>query len=115
MLPNRAVRPHPELKILLGSQGNVLSSKADLAVIQLDTAVRAAMPPLSLAEADVEAQEALVLVGYGSDEALGWVSDHRHFSQHKVWRAVEGGDDRLLFDQPKRNLYKGDSGGHLLE
>lgn len=108
------VRPHPELKILLDAEGNVLSSKADLAVIHLGTPVRPEIPLIELADTEVEAQEALVMIGYGLDEASGWVSDHRHFIRHEVTRVALPGDERILFNQPRRHVYKGDSGGPAL-
>jgi hypothetical protein len=108
------VRPHPALKVLLDSQGHVSSSKADLAVILLDTPIPPEMTPIPLGEADVAAPESLVAINSGADEALGMVSDHRHFTRHKVTRSAAGGSDRLRFSQPQRHLFRGDSGGPFL-
>ncbi len=108
------VRPHPEFKLLLDPQGRVSSSKADLAAIHLDIPIGQEIEPISLAEDEVKASESLIAVGYGSDEALGLVSDQRHWMRHTMIQVGEAGDERWLFDQPTRHLYRGDSGGPFL-
>ena len=58
-----AVRVHPAFKQVLDERGNVVSSEADLAVFVLDQA--ADIPPVELAESDVNAGESLAIVGHG--------------------------------------------------
>jgi len=108
------VRPHPELKIVLDSLGRVMSSKADLAFIVLDTPVSMAFAPVSLAETGVEAHESIIMVSFGFDEDLGTLLGDRRINRYKVTRTQEPGDERILFHQPQRHEYKGDSGGACL-
>jgi hypothetical protein len=108
------VRPHPELKILLDSLGRVISSKADLAFILLDTPVRMEVAPVSLAETGLEAHESIIMVSFGFDEDLGSLMGDRRINRYQVTRIQEPGDERVLFHQPQRHEYKGDSGGPCL-
>jgi hypothetical protein len=61
------VRPHGELKILLDAKDNVVSSKADLALIRLEESV-AGVGAAVLASNEVQQKESLVMVGYGADK-----------------------------------------------
>ncbi|MBN1208915.1 MAG: trypsin-like serine protease [Myxococcaceae bacterium] len=106
------VRPHPALKVLLDAQGEVVSSEADLAFIFLETPVEGHLPPVELADAEVEAGETLVMVGFGSDELLGTLGGKRRFRANAVTTVLEPG--RALFQPPERPLYRGDSGGPCL-
>ena len=108
------VRPHPDLKIVLDSLGRVMSSKADLAFIVLDTPVSMAFAPVSLAETRVEAHESVIIVSFGFDEDMGSLGGDRRINRYKVTRTQEPGDERILFHQPQRHEYKGDSGGACL-
>ena len=108
------VRIHPELKVVLDSSGRVLSSKADLAFIVLDTPVSMAFAPLSLAETGLEVHESIVMVSFGFDEDLGSLGDDRRINRYKVVRLEEPGDERILLLQSQRHEYKGDSGGACL-
>jgi hypothetical protein len=109
------VQPHPELKIVLDSLGQaIFSSKADLAFIVLDKPVSMPIAPVSLGETRVEAHESIVMVSYGFDENLGTLGDDRRINRYKVTRIQEPGDERVLFHQPQRHDYQGDSGGACL-
>jgi hypothetical protein len=107
------VRPHPEFKLLLGPKGNVLSSSADLAVIVLDVPMEAAHPPVPLADTEVQVDEHVLLVGYGYDSMTGGVYGKRRFSKNRVTRISPGGE-MMIFAQPGRQRFKGDSGGPVL-
>ena len=109
------VRPHPDMKIVLDSLERVImTSKADLAFIVLDKPVRMAFAPLSLAETGVEAHESIIMVSFGFDEDIGTLGSDRRIIRYKVTRLQEPGDERILFHQPQRHKYKGDSGGACL-
>jgi len=108
------VRPHPELKLVLDSVGRVMSSQADLAFIVLDKPVSMAFAPVSLAETGVQAHESIVMVSFGFDEDMGSLGGDRRINRYKVTRLQEPGDERILFHQPQRHEYKGDSGGACL-
>jgi len=106
------VRPHPAMQILLDQKGRVESSHADLALILLQTPVERKYTPLRLADEEVLAGETFVLVGGTSDEFQGrkrW--GDRVFMRYKAVQLMGPESDRVLFDQPKRELFKGDSGG----
>jgi hypothetical protein len=109
------VRPHPELKIVLDSLGQVIfSSMADLAFIVLDKPVRMPLAPVSLAETGVEAHESIIMVSYNFDEDPGSTLGDRRITRYKVTRIQEPGDERVLFHQPQRHAFKGASGGPCL-
>lgn len=108
------VRPHPELKLVLDSVGRVMSSHADLAVIVLDKPVRMEFAPVSLAETGMQAHESIIMVSFGFDEDRGTLGGDRRINRYKVTRLQEPGDERILFHQPQRHEYKGDSGGACL-
>jgi hypothetical protein len=106
------VLPHPALKVLLDAQGNVLSSEADLAVIVLETPIEGPFPFVELADTEVQVGESLVIVAYGFDERLGTLGGKRRFRASPVTKILDSG--RVLFEQPDRQLYRGDSGGPCL-
>lgn len=106
------VRPHPALQVLLDKDGRVESSRADLALILLQSPVERTYAPLPIADEEVRAGETFVLVGGTSDELQGrrrW--GDRVFRRYKALQLMAPGTDRVLFDQPQRELFKGDSGG----
>jgi hypothetical protein len=106
------VRPHPAFQILLDQEGRVESSRADLALILLKTPVERKYASLHLANEEIRADETFVLVGGTSDEFQGrrrW--GDRVFMRYKAVQLMSPESDRVLFEQPKRELFKGDSGG----
>jgi hypothetical protein len=107
------VRPHPAFKILIDRQGHILSSDADLAVIFLSKKVEG-IPVARLADAQVKMGEAFVIVSYGYDEVVGGIDGQRRFRAYKAGASSALGGGQVLFEQPNRNLYKGDSGGPVL-
>jgi hypothetical protein len=103
------VRPHPSLKIVLDEQGNIVSSEADLAVIQLPASEWDRLPPMALADDALRVNEPLVMIGYDA-----WAGPKRRRSrQYHVTQILDAGA-RALYDQPRRDVYKGDSGGPCL-
>ncbi len=106
------VQPHPSINVVLDGDGNIISSEADLAVIFLEVPVEGSFPPVELAETEAKVGELLVMVGYGSDEVLGTLGGKRRFRENPVTKVLASG--RGLFDQPKWNSYRGDSGGPCL-
>jgi hypothetical protein len=102
------VRPHPDLKIVLDEQGNIVSSEADLAVIELDEAYSRNPSPIALAEVDIRVNESLFMVGF--DALSSSAFPERRFRHDRVTRILDAGA-RALFDQPQRDVYKGESGG----
>ncbi|WP_224246329.1 trypsin-like serine protease [Hyalangium gracile] len=105
------VRPHPALEVVLDAQGQVESSRGDLALILLEASVEETFSPLPLADEDVQAGESFVMIGGTFDESLGGVARQRRFTRYKVARFMDVGSGWVLYEQPKRDLYRGSSGG----
>lgn len=106
------VRPHGELKILLDSQGNVVTSRADLALIRLDEAVEGVGFPM-LASSEVQRDEALVMVGYGAEKidlALA-MPGFRRYGTNKVTQILPREEGLFLMGKAGAHSYAGDSGG----
>jgi hypothetical protein len=91
----------------------VVSSRADLAVILLDDSVEGTFPEVLLAESEAPRDESLVLVGYGLDKTGDGegVAGFRRFGTNKVTDS-EGG--LVIFEQAGAHTYLGDSGGPCL-
>jgi hypothetical protein len=107
------VRPHPEFKLVLDSQGRVTSSVANLAVILLQEPVASEFPSAPLADTEVQLNELVMTVSYGHDEVIGGRYGERRFSKARVTQ-IPGSGGRALFDQPGQHAYKGESGGAVL-
>jgi hypothetical protein len=108
-----AVRPHPKLRVVMDSQGKVLSSEADLATVVLSQRVEGTDAPV-LAEVEPREGEIVVVVSYGYDEVLGGIDGQRRFKAFKTAQALSSSPGRFVFEQPDRGLFKGDSGGPVL-
>ncbi|WP_224364924.1 trypsin-like serine protease [Hyalangium versicolor] len=108
------VIPHPKLRIHLNKEGSIVSSDGDLAVILLDSPVDRKIQSMQLAEADVVPHESIVLVGYGSDERLGGMGGERRFNETRVAANPWLAQGSVLFEQPGRDIYRGESGGPCL-
>ena len=108
------VVPHPELNILLDNRELVLSSKADLAVIVLKNPVDADIPAVSLANAEIQVGDPVVMAGYGYDKVFGGVYGMRRSGKNKVTKALVS-DEKIEFTEQGTHIYKGDSGGPCLK
>jgi hypothetical protein len=108
------VHPHPGLRVLLNDQGEVVSSIADLALIHLENPVEKAIPPISMADREVQPSESLVIAGQAYDEIEDRYDENRRFSRNTATRLPLAGDSRILVRQPSGHVYKGDSGGPCL-
>ena len=107
------VRPHRALKILLDAQDSVLASEADLATILLAVPVKGDFPAPELARVEPRVGEALIMVGFGYDEVKGTLGGYRRVREHVVTKISSSGG-RILYEQPKHLIYRGDSGGPCL-
>lgn len=108
------VHPHPMLRILLGADGRVASSNADLAVIALDEPLEKEFPPLPLADEDLQLNESIVIVGSGYDETARAYDGERRASINKVIEDLPSSGGRMRILQPGGHHYRGDSGGPCL-
>ncbi|WP_224240523.1 trypsin-like serine peptidase [Hyalangium gracile] len=108
------VRPHPELRVLLDAQEEVVSSTADLALIVLDEPLGEKFRPLPLTEREVQLHETIILVGSGYDELARAYDGERHASRNKSAEVPDPEGGRLRIEQPGGHHYRGDSGGPCL-
>jgi hypothetical protein len=108
------IRPHPDLNIVLGAEGEVLSSTADLAVIVLEEPLREDIRPIPLAEHEVAINDFVIIVGHGYDEIATGFDKDRRFSKNRVLKFADSRQGRVLIEQPGRHLYRLDSGGPCL-
>lgn len=107
------VRPHPEFQLLMDGKGSVVSERANLATILLDEPVEGSIPTAILPEAEAQAGELLLMVGYASkgEEEVGGIYGVRYFRQDKVTQAPSPGSDRVVYEQQGPSLYNGYPGG----
>jgi hypothetical protein len=108
------VRPHPELRILLDEQGQVVSSHADLALILLDEPVDPEFHPIPLADREAQLGESIVILGSGYDETARVHDGERRFSMNKIIEALPSSGGRMRILQPEGHHYREDSGGPCL-
>ncbi|WP_224368516.1 trypsin-like serine protease [Hyalangium versicolor] len=109
-----AVLPHPELRVLLNAQEEVVSSTADLALIVLEQPLDKEFLPLSLADKDLQPNESVVIVGSGYDELARVYDGERHSSRNRVIDMQDSTGGRVRIEQPGGHHYRGDSGGPCL-
>jgi hypothetical protein len=100
------VRPHPEFQLLMDGKGSVVSERANLATILLDEPVEGSIPTATLSEAEAQAGELLLMVGYASkgEEEVGGIYGVRYFRQNKVTQAPSPGSDRVVYEQQGPSL-----------
>ena len=108
------VRPHPEFRRVLDSQGYAVESRADLAVILLDESMLGDFPKVPLASTDAQAGELLIMAGYGHDEVIGTVFGTRYFRKNRVSAAGVIGGESFHYEQQGPYLYEGYDGGPCL-
>jgi V8-like Glu-specific endopeptidase len=106
------VRPHGELKIVLDDQNNVVASKADLALIQLDETVEG-VEVAPLANSEVQQGESLVMVGYGSNttDSGEAIPGFRRYGTNTITQVMSPEEGMFLMGQKGAHSYVGDSGG----
>jgi trypsin-like peptidase len=105
------VLPHPEFQLLLDHREQVLSGKADLALIRLSQPVEEQVPMIPLADTPVRLGEPLVMAGYGHGSAAGAIYGLRFFRRNRVARLATPTDERVLYEQQGAYLYNGFDGG----
>jgi hypothetical protein len=107
---------HPAFEIITGQRGQsrgVVWSNADLAVIFLKEPLPAAMPRLELTDAEVQAGDAITMVGYsyGADESP--VYGTRHFGANRVSRLIHLETGSSLFRSEEKTLPDGTAASHM--
>jgi hypothetical protein len=105
------VRAHPELRLLLDAQGSVVSSRADLAVILLDTTLSTNPPATQLTGSEAEPGEFLVVAGYGYSTHTGQIQGLRYSRMNKVTSVPASPGGRILYEQQGPYVYDGFQGG----
>jgi hypothetical protein len=105
------IRPHPNFQILLDALGGEVTNSADLSVILLDQPVDVPLAGVRLADSEVQAQESLIMAGYGHDPSVGSRHGARYFRKNRVTRVLTSPDGRALYAQQGAALYEGFDGG----
>jgi len=105
------VRPHPHFQILVDASGAERTNAADLSVILLDQPVELPAKGVRLADAEVQAQESLIMAGYGHDHIVGSRHGARYFRKNQVTRAPTSAEGRALYALQGAYLYEGFDGG----
>jgi hypothetical protein len=105
-----SVRSHPELELQAGPRGSRFIH-ADLAAIVLDEPVKEPLAEVLLTDSEVREGEALVMAGYGQQEAMGSERGARYSRRNKATRAPRAEDDRVLYEQQGTYVYNGFAGG----
>jgi hypothetical protein len=103
------VHPHPEFKIVLDKNSVPVSSHADLALIELDTLVEQQFMIAQFHEAEVAANDTLIMVGFGYGQEFGQILGERYIRENKVTQVLESG--RVLYEQQGAFVYNGFNGG----
>lgn len=103
------VHPHPGFKIVLDKKSVLVSSHADLAIIELDTPVEQQFMAAQLHEAEVAANDNLTMVGFGYGQEFGQIPGERYIREDKVTQVLESG--RVLYEQQGAYVYNGFNGG----
>jgi V8-like Glu-specific endopeptidase len=92
----------------------VAESRADLALIVLDTAAEGVFSPTPLARSNINLNDYVVVVGYGADAAKNGIvafndsEPTRRFGRNIV---TQSGDERFVLALPGSLALPGDSGG----
>jgi len=122
------VRPHPNLMFIqdgqgniilenftqvLDNQGNILRENTDLALVFLDKPVGKGFSPIMPARTELQANDNIIVVGYGHNENRAGVYGERRFKDYEVLAPRDTGK-LIILKQPNRETYKGDSGGPCL-
>ena len=107
------VRPHPAFHLTADDQGAFSRSRADLAIVVLDEPVEGEFQSVPLASTEALVDDQVVVVSYGHNENTSGVYGQRRFGTYRVSKHLEA-DARFQLDQPRRALFKGESGGPCL-
>jgi hypothetical protein len=105
------VRPHPAFQILLDASGAERRNAADLSVILLDQPVELPLQGVRLADSEVQAQESLIMAGYGHDRIVGSRHGARYFRKNQVTQVPTPAEGRALYTQQGSALYEDFDGG----
>jgi hypothetical protein len=109
-----SVRAHPEFTAQIDSQGTLVSSQADLAVIHLDVPVEERMVEVPWAQTAAQVNERLVMAGFGQEVEGGGFPGIRYFRQNKVTQVLEKPRGQFFYEQQGAFLYEGFPGGPCL-
>lgn len=111
-----AVRVHPEFELRTDLQGNHLSSRADLALIVLNSSVKAQMGFARLPDREVQTGESLIMAGYSQDDPRlsGGIYGVRYIRKHKALKTPLPEAGRVLYDRSSPFVALGYAGGPCL-
>jgi hypothetical protein len=93
------VFPHPDLEIFLDKRSTPVSSRADLALVVLDTPVAERIPVLRLPSLEPKPHEPFLIAGYGLDGRTSFIEGSRRSGWKRVASRATSGRDRIWFEQ----------------
>ncbi|WP_224242958.1 trypsin-like peptidase domain-containing protein [Hyalangium gracile] len=105
------VRVHPAFRTELNEQGAVLSTRADLAIIVLDSPEEEPVERIPFPETEVRENEMLVMAGYGDDPRFRDQPELRYYRSNKVTKVPGSVDGRIRYEQQGAFVYNGYAGG----
>lgn len=110
------VRVHPEFELRTDLQGNQVSSRADLALIVLNTRVTEQVESIRLPDREIHAGENLIMTGYSQDDPRlsGGIYGVRYVRRHKALGTSAPEAGRVLYDRPSPFVALGYAGGPCL-
>lgn len=106
-----SVQAHPEFRAEPDSREVFASSRADLAVILLDTPIEEPLAESRWAQTSAQMGEWLIMVGFGQEVEGGGYPGIRYFRRNKVTQIMEEPEDQFFYEQQGAFLYDGFPGG----
>lgn len=107
------VRVHPELKLMLDDRGRAVTVHANLAVVFLNEVLSGDFSPVGLTDSDVQPNEILVTVGYGSRPGFPELFGQRRSNRQRIARMSEN-HEQLFLEPSRPPFYENDAGGPCL-
>ena len=111
------VHPHPHFLMLEDAQGKAVYNEADLAILQLSSAVGEHIRPIQLPSAEVRPKQNILLVGHGPGKThwpeKRWGFRHVGKSRVTTLERHPSGSTRIAASSPEHGtrVFGGDSGG----
>ena len=106
---------HPDFEIIFGRRtagSHVVWSNADLAVIILDRPVPFALPPLELADSEVQPSDIITMVGFSFGTSSPPAYGVRHFGENRVNRLIPLETGSTVFRVEEQVLPDGGAASH---
>ncbi|MDY7227590.1 trypsin-like serine protease [Hyalangium rubrum] len=105
------VRLHPEFELRLDAEGQVLTSRADLAVILLEEPLNLEISQVQWAATEAQMGEPLVTAGFGNERGLARIHGARYFKRGTVTQVLPSQPGRVFYEPVGAHFNTGYSGG----